>query len=320
MALPTTKHGLMRRSVKLISILLGGWLLAAGCATLREAKDSATEMVSGIGWKDDAVAQTFAVIPFGNKMPWVADQLHMDFLARLSEALNEKCSRVILISPGDAMYPYDLTRFMTPGAENPDNIALAEICRKAGLNGVITGHLARISGKEESTGMLWFKEDALISRIQLEIALYHAGTAAKVLDETLYMDVVLTEDEYNALADKKVLNASATEEELVKTARSAARSICDRLKDVPWEGVITAVKNDKAVILFGENVGLSVDDELEVFAEGQTFTAAGESRYIVPGVKVGEAKITAVSDHQSEIVLVEKTGEMAAGSIVRKKE
>jgi len=320
MALPTNRRGQQRNGAHLISILIGCFLLTAGCSTLGKVTDSATEMVSNIGWKDDAVAQTFAVIPFGNQMPWVADRLHMDFLARLTEALEDKCARVILVSPGDAQYPYDLARFVTPGVTPPDNIELAEICRKAGLNGVITGHLSRISSEQKGTGMLWFKGKALMARVQMEFALHHAGTAAKLLDDTLFMDVELTEDEYNALADEKVLNASATEDELAKTARSAVRSICDRLETVPWEGIVTSVQNNKAFILFGDNVGLSVDDELEVFAEGQILGAAGESRYIVPGIKVGEATITAVSDTQSEVVMREKSGEIKVGSIVRKKD
>lgn len=320
MALPTNKHGQLLRIAHLLFILISVVSATAGCITLGDVQDTATQVLSDFGWKDKAVAQTFGVIPFGNDMPWVADQLHTEFLARLAEALEDKCGRVILVGPGDDQYPYELGRYIPSGSTAPDNIALAEICRKAGLNGAMTGRLAQVRTDEGNQGMLWFRKNKLMARIQLEIVLYHSGTAAKVMDQTFFIEVELTEEEYNALADEKVLSASATEDELAKASTEAARRICSRIKDIPWEGDIITVREDKALIPFGGDVGLFVGDELEIFRKGGIFEAKGGSRYIVPGVSVGKAKIIAISADQSEIVVLEKIGEITIGDIVRKKE
>lgn len=318
MALPTNKHGQPIKSALLFFIWIGVLSSAAGCISMGDVQDTATQVLSDFGWKDKAVAQTFGVIPFGNDMPWVADQLHTEFLARLAEALEDKCGRVILVGPGDDQYPYELGRFIPSGSSSPDNIALAEICRKARLNGAMTGRLAQVRTDEGSQGMLWFRKNKLMARIQLEIVLYHSGTAAKVMDQTFFIEVELTEEEYNALTDEKVLSASATEDELERASFAAARRICNRIKDIPWEGDIIMVQGDKALIPFGNDIGLAVGDELEIFQKGRIFEAKGGSRYIVPGISIGTAEIIALSADQSEIVVLEKSGEITIGDIVRK--
>ena len=286
MALPSKRHDQWRKSVHLIFILIGFLPAVTGCMSMGDIKDSATQVLNDFGWKDHAVAQTIGVIPFGNEMPWVASELHMSFLARLAEALEDKCGRVILVGPGDEGYPWELGRFITQGNTPLDNIALAEVCRKAGLNGAITGRISNIRTDEGSHGILWFKKETLMARIQLDIELYQAGSAAKIMDQTFFIEVELTEDEYDALADKQQLKASATEDELDKASVEAARRICSRLKEIPWEADITKVQGDKSLISFGSNVGLKVGDALEVFQKGSVFEAKGGSRYIIPGIKI----------------------------------
>ena len=67
-------------------------------------------------------------------------------------------------------------------------------------------------------------------------------------------------------------------------------------------------------------MGLSVSDVLEIYDEGAPFEGAGGTRYIVPGLKIGEMEIATVSTYDAQGVLLEADGQIAPGDIVRMKQ
>jgi hypothetical protein len=158
-----------------------------------------------------------------------------------------------------------------------------------------------------------------VARIKLDVVMYHSGTAAKLMDDSFSFDAEMMVVDGNAPARKWVINDAAIHKPLVDGAEAAAKTICEKMSETPWEAAILAMEGDKAVIPFGESAGLLTGDTLEVYGEGRMVEAAGGYRYIVSGVKIGELKISAVFPRKAEVTAAEGVGAMKVGNMVRLK-
>ncbi|MFH0726135.1 MAG: hypothetical protein V2B19_07270 [Pseudomonadota bacterium] len=308
-----------RKGAHFALIWIVALFLMTGCGTLGKAKNATMNLFGGFGGKGDGVKQRVVLIPFENRTPWDENQSHTLFMAQLVEMLGKKCPQIILVGPGGADYPEGLSRLIPPAVRSPDNIGLAKTCREAGFNGVITGHLTHISAEEEKRGWYGFRKTSRVARIKLDAVLYHAGTAAKLMDESFSFDVEMVPVDSGASTRKWVINDSAVSDPLADCAKTAAKTVCEKISSTPWEGAILSMEGDKALIPFGESSGLAVGDKLEAYGEGRQVDSAGGYRYIIPGVKIGEMKISAVFPRKAEVAAVEGGGAIRVGSVVRLK-
>jgi len=308
-----------RRGTRFVLILACALFSMAGCGTWGKAKNATLNLFDGFGGKGERVKQRIALIPFENRTPWDENQTHTLFMAQLVEMLGKKCPQLILVGPGDPDYPEALRRVDPTAAGTLDNIGLAKTCREAGLNGVITGQLTHISAEEEKQGIYGFRKTIRVARIKLDAVMYHAGTAAKLMDESFSFDVEMVVVESATSTRKWVINDAAIKEPLADCASTAAKAVCEKINSTPWEAAILSVEGDRALIPFGEFSGLSVGDKLDVCGEGRTVGAAGGYRYIIPGVKFGEMKISAVFPRKAEVTASEGIGAIKVGNIVRLK-
>jgi hypothetical protein len=267
--------------------------------------------------KTGRIKQTVAIIPFSNQMPWVAHRLQTDFMTDLIHALQKKSSRIILLVPGDTRYPQELDRFIPAAGSTPDNIGLATLCQQTGINAALTGQLVNIMVEDKKRGIWWFKHPAPLARIEMEVTLYHAGTAAKLLDNTVFLDVPLSGADLAALKRDQVLNATAAAEPLKDTATTLAKQICKRLEALPWQGSISAVSADKVSVPFGKVAGLAIGNVLEVENRGDLLVASNGSKYILPGLKIGQIRISAVTPYAAEAVILGKNVRVAVGDVAR---
>jgi hypothetical protein len=308
-----------RKGTHLVLIWVGLLFLAAGCGTIGKAKDATLGLFDGFGGKGERVKQRIALIPFANRTPWDENQTHSLFMAQLVDVLEKKCPRIVLVKPGDADYPETLRLFFPPAVGTPDNIGLSKTCRESGLNGVITGQLTQISAEEKKRGLYGFRKTVRVARVKLDVAMYHSGTAAKLMDDSFSFDAEMVVVDGNAPTRKWVINDAAIHKPLVDCAETAAKTICEKMSETPWEAAIMAMEGDKAVIPVGESAGLLSGDALEVYGEGRMVNAAGGYQYIVPGVKIGELKISAVFPRKAEVAAAEGVGVMKVGNMVRLK-
>jgi hypothetical protein len=308
-----------RKGTQLALIWIATLFFLGGCGTLGKAKDATMNLFEGFGGKGERVKQRIALIPFENPTQWDENQSHTLFMAQIVEVLGKKCPQILLVAPGDADYPKELSRHIPPAVRTPDNIGLAKTCREAGFNGVITGHLTHISAEEEKRGWYGFRKTFRVARIKLEVVLYHAGTAAKLMDESFSFDVEMVPVDSGVSTRKWVINDSAVSGPLADCAKTAAKTVCEKISTTPWEGAILSIEGDKALIPFGESSGLALGDKLEAFGEGRQVDAAGGYRYIIPGTKIGEMIVSAIFPRKADVATVEGGGAIRVGSVVRLK-
>jgi hypothetical protein len=290
--------------------------LMTGCGTLGKAKDATLGL---FGSKGERVKQRIALVPFANRTPWDENQTHSLFMAQLVDVLEKKCPGMVLVKPGDADYPETLRRFFPPAVGTPDNIGLSKTCRESGLNGVITGQLSHISAEEKKRGLYGFRKWVRVARIKLDVVMYHSGSAAKLMDDSFSFDAEMVVVDGKASTRKWVINDAAIHTPLIDCANTAAKTICEKISETPWEAPVLAMDGEKAVIAFGDSAGLLSGDTFEVYSEGRMVEVAGGYRYILPGVKIGEAKISAIFPRKAEVTAAEGVGVLKVGNVVRLK-
>jgi hypothetical protein len=294
--------------------IIGCLVLLSGCGTWGKLVNFTTSTFTG---NTGRIKETVAIIPFSNQMPWVAHRLQTQFMTDLAQRLQKKCSRMILVLPGDKRYPPEMDHFIPAAGKTPDNIGLATLCQRTGINAVITGQLVNVTMENKKRGILWFKHPSPSARIEMAVTMYHAGTAAKLMDNTLFLEIPLSGTDLATLKREQVLDAAAAAEPLKDTAATLTKEICKRLKTLPWEGSIRTASAEKVTLPFGELSGLAVGDVLEVQNRGDLMVASNGCKYILPGLKVGRIRISAVTPYEADAVPIGKGTRVAAGDVAR---
>jgi hypothetical protein len=195
---------------------------------------------------------------------------------------------------------------------------LAKICRDAGFNGVLTGWLNQISAEEKKSGFIWFKKTKRVARIEIDVVAYHSGTAAKILDEAFTFDTEMISADGGESSHRWIINEAAIDAPLSDAANSAAKTLGEKMSQLPWEGYVLSVDHGKAVIPSGQAIGLALGDKLELFDGGKTIDTPGSYRYFVPGLKIGETAISAITPEMAEMTF-EGSAAIKIGTIVRLK-
>ena len=144
-------------------------------------------------------------------------------------------------------------------------------------------------------------------------------TATKLLDNTFERRIEIDDFEYQMIKQSDKISLPELNEPLKKLLTDVGDSICDTIRDQPWNGFITKKEGDKFVISSGSRIGLKTGDVLEVFDSSRIIEGIGGQRFITPGLKIGEIEIVSITENKSEARLVEGEG-IIAGSTVRRKD
>lgn len=308
-----------RMGFSLVLVMTGCLFLAVGCGTINKVKNATTALVDGLGGDDNRLKKRVALIPFENWTTWQAGQLNNYFMSQFVAAVQKECPQILLVVPGDADYPESLHKLPTTDTGKVDNIALARMCQKSGINGIITGQLSHIGATQEKRGWVFLKKMHHMARLQLDVSMLHAGSAAKLMDETYYAEVDVLEADFESLQRRQAVQIATLEEPMAQAAEVVMEAVCERLNQLPWEGYVVSVDENRAVISVGESSGLRAGSVLVVYEAGKITEGNGGNRYFLPGKISGDVSVTAVSANTAEIVAAESTSPIKIGSIVRLK-
>jgi len=301
-------------------------LLVAGCAKFSPVGQATKEYIDSFSSSDSHLKKKVVLVGFENKTFIKNKGLEDNFLNDLSKNIQNECSEILFLNPGETGYPDDLVFLPKQPSGNIDNLYLAKTGRQHGLNAVVTGALTDISDDREKHGMLWFKSTRIYVQVQIATAVYDSETGAKLFDDSFNHRVELDdleidfEDEYEfklSELDSKTLEVILTEA-FDEIASEMGEAICEALDDYRWRGFVTSVADNKVTISSGKTVGLKPGDILEVYSTEEIFQGAQNQQFFIPGLKTGEIKTTIVAPDSSVAEIV--SGEnIKPGSSVRPK-
>lgn len=309
-----------------MTALLALWLISflSGCTTLR---DTAKGTVRAVGATSRKVAgaltpsgsdlkHKIALIGIENQPSTGSSEFPAHFHKRLTELLQSECRGSLVDEAlGDVLKsPPRLA------SGQIDGYALALMGRPRGLNFFVIGTLSDVRLMDEKTGFWLWKDTRYKISAVVRVEVVDSATGTKVLDESLFDEVVIDELRYEQLQTGGALPFGEIEPIWQRMLPEAGARICEALGRQPWQGFVVATgEGGRITVSSGSAVGLSAGRRLEVYARGSVVESKDGRRFWKPGERVGEARVASVASDQSEAVLSQPATTVGPGGTVRLK-
>ncbi|MBW2252278.1 MAG: hypothetical protein JRF60_17050 [Deltaproteobacteria bacterium] len=97
-----------------------------------------------------------------------------------------------------------------------DNLGLAQLGRRAGMNAIVTGEIMGITGREEKRGIIFFKDLHQFIYIQVKVEVYDTQSGVKLIDERYSEEIEIDELELELYKKKEVVSMSEVDDVFLK--------------------------------------------------------------------------------------------------------
>jgi hypothetical protein len=303
-----------------------GFLIFIGCTTTQTLVEETTKTVTRttrdisrkIVLSDEDLKRKVGMFNFENNTLQKTQNFQEIFHKGLPEYLNDQCPGIILLNPAAGGLLNAIKEPPKLKSGLIDGYALAILGRQLGLNAVVTGSLEDIRVIDELQGVLWTKDTQHLVLVFIRVGVFDTRTGTKILDNTFDRRIEIDDLEYRLIQESEQIKLPVLNETLNRLLTDVGDSICDAIRDQPWDGYITKIDGDRYVIPSGTEVGLESGDILEVFDGSRIMEGIGGQRFFVPGLKIGEIEIVAITEDRLEAKLVSGK-DIKKGSSVRRK-
>ncbi len=285
-------------------LLLVAVSMVSGCSSFSTIKKTTKKIVRDLKAPDGDIKKGIGIALFSNKTFYDNQRFEEFFFTNLVSTMKEACPDIRLIRPGDTGCPAVLIDLPIQTGGQIDNLALAKAGRQIGLNAIVTGSLIDIKAIKKEHGLLWFKGAGNIVQMRMVVKVYDTETAAKLLDEIFFHEIEVNEQEFESIKSKKAEGISGFKDAFMHIAGVAGEKTCDTVAMQPWKGYIVSISGNRIIISSGRKSGLISGDILEVYAGEKIINGKDGQRFIVPGLKTGEIKITIVYPDRAEAVSI----------------
>jgi hypothetical protein len=281
-------------------------LFIDGCSSYSAMKKTTKRIIRDYKAPDGDLKKRVAIAFFENKTAFVGKGLEENVIRDLVETMKASCGDILVLGPNDSGYPDDLLPLPRQASGLIDNLNLAKIGRQLGLNAVVSGAITEITNHKETRGILWFKDIHNYIQVHVMTEVYDTQTGAKLLDKSytrkIEDDDLLYEDDlyYDSTNQPGKTSIHVINEALKAIVTDMGEQICETVVLQPWRGYITSTFAEKVVVSSGENVGIRPGDIFDVYDCDSIVKGAEKHRFFVPGLKIGEIKITDVYPDHAE--------------------
>ncbi len=297
-------------------LLVVSMIVVSGCGVFSSARRQTKLLYKGLPGPTGDYRKIMVVVPFENDVTWLTSNPEASIIQPLKEVIETKGDRIRVLLPDDADFPARFNQLgrLENGELNPSELTAAG--QASGVNLVLSARLAGIQHLTQDRGMFWFAKVVNVARVQLEVSIYHTGTGVLLLDNTLFHDIDISEDEAKQIDAKKMPATVALSDALKEMAESMGQAACNILNRVPWEGYVTRVDGDHIFLSAGESCGLKTGKVLRVFDTQQVTDEQDGQHYSAIGNEIGRIAVAAVYADHSEAVLKDG-GPVHPGDLVR---
>lgn len=312
------------RSVALAAALLGLHLTVTGCGMFRGTYETVTEKShEAYRWykaPGDDLVRKLGIAWMRNLTDYEVADFEADYTARLAQEIRRQSDELQVVTPDDPQAPEALDILPRTPEGRIDNFDLALMAQQKGINAVVVANLIDVRDRRQEKGLWWFKDvyDYIDATINVEV--YDAETAAKLLDarftRAIEADLPL---ELPNQPTSDVLPPQVTEE-IEAMLETVARRIADVMLLQHWVGFIREVAGETVTLTAGADCGLEPGQVLDVFEASRVVQGKDDIYYFVPGLKAGEIEVTAAHPDRIEARILSSSAVIWAGSPVRLKE
>jgi hypothetical protein len=172
----------------------------------------------------------------------------------------------------------------------------------------------------KKTGFWFFKG------VKREIEMSIVVNAIDVVNGTLFLSnleskrvKILPEEDLINFEPARTLAPEELDKIMSRLFKAQTSAITDTLRAYPWMGKILTVDGKKAVINAGADVGIREGMTFDVFGNGEPIKSFNGRTYYLRGAKEGEIEVEDLSEDKARVVLLEGSGSMTAGQVIREK-
>ncbi len=293
-------------------------LSVSGCSPVSAVKQQTRKVAEVITFSGGGYKKVVGIMPLENDSFIQKSDFETLFKDPFFDRLERICPEVIWLKPGDPDGPGPLDRAPRLASGGIDNLALARRGKALGLHAILLAGLLNVDAEQKEKGFLLFRDTHYYGRVQLNIAVYSTETGAKLLDEIVTLQREVDGAEYDAIASKDAAGVYELAEALEEIADTGAEMSCETLRETGWKGYVVNVEGERISFAPGREAGVRTGDIFEVFDSGEIIENRFGQRFLLPGKKTGEIRVTTVKNGKAE---AEPLGEIyvKTGFVVRPK-
>ena len=287
-----------------------------GCGYYLQARRTTKKLTREFISTDKDFRKTIGIARFNNQTYYNRIDVDAVFQAKLVEILGSACPTLLIYKPETEQYPEFMQKIPRQSNGRIDNLKLATSARRYGFDGIVTGSVVDIAAYEEKRGIYWLRDTQHFVQIQIYVEAFDTETGAKLLDENFIQEVKIDESDWLLIRQKKQAPIEDIPQTLEHIATLLGEQICDALSGQRWKTYIVSKSEKRVIIPSGRKAGLRNGMLLEVFDSTRVVKGIGAERFILPGKKTGEIKITYVYADKSEAIIIEGDN-IQIGSVVK---
>jgi lipopolysaccharide export system protein LptA len=249
-----------------------------------------------------SLRKSMGMTVFENRTVYTLVDFQETLRDHLAGAFQRNCSGLIILKDDDENYPSDFEKLPRLSYGGIDGFKLCETGRELGLTAIMTGSITDIKTNDESRGFLLWKDSYPAVSLTVHIDVLDTETGTKLLDESFTHKKYSDDIEMESLKSGKI-EPAFLKEAFEHIAGEAGERVCEIMRRESWKGYISSVSGDKITISSGSNMGVAQGKAFEVFGNSLIVGMQGH-RFLVPGPKTGEVKITGVFGDSAEALIV----------------
>ncbi|MFH2044087.1 MAG: LptA/OstA family protein [Pseudomonadota bacterium] len=224
------------------------------------------------------------------------------FSKELVQNIKKNCPDLLFLKTGNKNYPSTFVELPRLASGSIAPYKLCEAGRQLGLTSILTGSVIDIIVTDDFRGIWFWKKTVPEISMTVRIELFDTETGTKLFDEN-YTYKADSDKAGSELVKSGKLDAVFLKMALKHYMSLSVSSICNIMNEQKWKGFILSVSDNKATISSGRNLGLVSGKIFEVFGNS-VISGVENQKFVVPGLKIGEVKITNVFDNSSEAVII----------------
>ncbi len=201
-----------------------------------------------------------------------------------------------------------------PAFSGPLSIA-AEGARLQGYHYLLQAGLWDASPIKEKKGLWMFRKERGYVNLVVALDVYDTFTGAKIVSEVTDETVRISMDEYDALMAGLQGTIAEVDEAAADYGEELGDLAADRMADGRWMASVIAVDGQSVMLAAGRTAGLKEGDRLALYEGRRAVAGQNGERYIAPGYKLGDIRITTIEETTARATLDQpadiQTGDIA---------
>lgn len=303
----------LRSVVRGLAGLLFTGLVLTSCLGPVRVRDTEQSTIVEVD-RADKLAQRVGVILAHTPQNPMGQKTGERFMATFLESMHRENRRLTVVSEKNDAFP-DVLNIFGQSSAIVDVFDIADIARRKGYQGFAVVQVIDQRIYIEDTGLLWWRKSCHFISSVISVELYDPFTAAKMQSMVMDKTIKISPEDYQRLSNGEIVSIKKLDKAIVDIAEKAGEQMAEQMAEQPWKTTVLAVGKGSVILAAGGRSGLAVSDRLDVYEARRVMTGVQDERFVVPGYKVGQVRVTTMEGRFVSAV-IEGQADIRVGDLV----